>query len=75
MSVADDLKEIFSKMPGAFRPEKATDVNAIIQLNLSGDGGGNWHIKIAGGELSAGEGEAALARFDLEHGCQRLYRP
>jgi len=58
MSVADDLNEIFSKMPDAFRPEKASDVTAIIQLNLSGEGGGNWQIKIANGQLSAGEGEA-----------------
>lgn len=65
MSVADDLNEIFGKMPGAFRPEKATDVNAVIQLNLSGDGGGTWQIKIANGQLSAGEGEAASPDLTL----------
>ncbi len=56
MSIADDLKEIFEKMPDAFIPENAADVNAVIQLDLAGNEGGTWHIKITNGQLSTGEG-------------------
>ncbi len=58
MSTADDIKEIFEKMPEAFRPEKAGNLKATIQLDLSGDGGGQWAIKIAGGEISVAEEQA-----------------
>jgi len=58
MSTSDNLKEIFSKMPEAFVPENAQGVKATIQLELSGDGGGNWLIKIADGKISAKEEQA-----------------
>ena len=58
MSVSDDLKEIFNKMPEAFSPEKADGINATIQLDLSGDGGGSWLIKIADGQIATEEGQA-----------------
>jgi len=58
MSISDDLNEIFSKMPEAFAPEKAEGVKAVIQLDLSGDGGGSWQIKIADGQIAAQEGQA-----------------
>ncbi len=58
MSTADDIQEIFEKMPEAFRPEIAGTLKATIQLNLSGKGGGPWAIKIAGGEISVAEEHA-----------------
>jgi hypothetical protein len=42
MSVADDVKEIFDEMPGAFLPEKAAGMNKTIQIDLNGEGGGQW---------------------------------
>ena len=65
MSVADDLNKIFQKMPDGFKPEKAAGLNATIQLNLSGDGGGNWHIKIANGQLSTAQGQAVSPDLTL----------
>jgi len=53
MSVADDLQEIFDKMPQAFQADKAAGVNATVQLNLNGDGGGDWKVEIANGQISA----------------------
>ena len=58
MSVADDLQKIFNKMPEVFVPEKAAGVKATIQLELSGEGGGNWLLKIANGQISANQGQA-----------------
>ncbi len=65
MNVADDLKEIFDKMPEAFVPEKAAGINATIQLDLSGDDGGSWLLKIANGQISAEEGASDSADLTL----------
>jgi len=66
MSVADDLKEVLDKIPDALVPEKAAGVNAIVQLNLSGDGGGDWHMTIANGQVVVDEGQAASPDVSLE---------
>ncbi len=65
MSVADDLKEIFEKMPDAFLPEKAGDVNKTIQLHLNGDTGGQWHINIANDTATVVEGQANAPHLTL----------
>lgn len=65
MSVADDVKEIFSEMPSAFLPEKATGMNKIIQIDLNGEGGGLWAIKIADGSLSVDEGQTDVSNLTL----------
>jgi putative sterol carrier protein len=65
MSVADDVKEIFEKMPEAFLPEKASNLDVTIQINLNGEGGGQWMLKIANGQLSVGEGLADSPKLTL----------
>ena len=64
-STADDLKEIFDKMPQAFIPEKARGINAIIQLDLSGQGGGTWQLKIVNGQLTTQPGSAGTPDLTL----------
>jgi len=66
MSVADDVKGIFNQMPAAFLPEKAAGINKTIQINLDGDGGGQWAIKIAGGTISVNEGQADAPDLTLK---------
>jgi len=66
MSVADDLKEVLDKMPDALVPEKAAGVNAVVQLNLSGDGGGDWYMTIANGQVVIDEGQAASPDVSLD---------
>ena len=65
MSIADDLRKIFDKMPAAFIPEKATGVKALIQLELAGEGGGNWALDIANGQISIREDRAAAPDLTL----------
>jgi putative sterol carrier protein len=65
MAVAEDVREILRRMPEAFVPEKAAGVDALIQLNLTGEGGGAWQIKIANGQISVQEGEAASSDLAL----------
>ena len=41
--------EFFAALPGRFDPAAAVGVAAIIQFELSGDGGGTWHVAVADG--------------------------
>ena len=65
MSVADDVNEIFEKMPQAFLPEKAANLNAAIQLELSGEGGGDWVLKIANGTIAVTPGRTSTPNLTL----------
>ena len=38
--------KIFEKMPDVFRPEQADGVDAIYEFDISGDGGGRWHVVV-----------------------------
>ena len=57
MSVADDVKEIFDKMPGALIRDRAVGLNKTILLDLSGEGGGQWVLKIVDSKISVDEGQ------------------
>jgi putative sterol carrier protein len=65
MSVADDVNEIFEKMPQAFVPEKAANLNAAIQLELTGEGGGDWVLKIANGAIAVAPGRTSAPHLTL----------
>jgi len=52
------LSELFKEMPNRFQADKAGDMNAVIQFDLTGEGGGQWHLKIADGACSIEEGVA-----------------
>jgi hypothetical protein len=43
------VKETFDLMAGRFRADKAAGANAVIQYDVSGDGGGTWHAVIKDG--------------------------
>lgn len=66
MSVTDDVKKIFEKLPHALVAEKANGLQATIQLNLTGEGGGDWHITIDNGQLSTSPGLAAQPDLTLD---------
>lgn len=66
MSVAEKVKTIFSHMPETFVPEKAKGVKAKIQINLDGEGGGNWLLNIADGRLKVEEREAQRPDLKLD---------
>ena len=46
-----DLNSIFANMGQNFDQSKAGDLDLTIAFNLSGEGGGQWYAKIAGGKL------------------------
>ena len=40
------VKDLMAKMPGAFIPEKAPGMDAVIQFKFTGDEPGNWYAAI-----------------------------
>jgi len=52
-------KDLVEGLPGAFLPEKAGGIKALIQFNLSGEGGGLWALQVADSKCTVQEGEAA----------------
>ena len=65
MSAVDEVRQLFEKLPKAFLPEKAGDLQATIQIKLSGEGASDWAIKIAEGTIAVNEGEADSPEMTL----------
>lgn len=63
-------KEILEAMPGQLDANAAKGVNATIQFNLSGDGGGQWYITIKDGTASTSEGTAPSANMTMSMAAQ-----
>ncbi len=59
------IKEVFDQMGGRFRPDKATGTNAVIQYDISGEGGGTWHAVIKDGACTVQEGPGTNPNLTL----------
>src|SRR5256886_8113264 len=63
--------QIVDAMPEYLIHEKAGTSKAIIQFDLSGDGGGKWWVKIHDGKAESGKGDpgepANLTLLDDAH--------
>jgi putative sterol carrier protein len=53
---ASTAGEIFETMIDRFLPEKVGDLNAKIQFELDGAGGGTWHVEVADKKLKVCKG-------------------
>jgi putative sterol carrier protein len=56
--MADTVKVFFSELPSKVDASKAGGMNATFQFDITGDGGGKWYAKIAGGKVDIVEGAA-----------------
>ncbi len=65
MTRATTPQEVFDAMPSRFNAAEAGDLNAVIQFDLSGEGGGQWVATIAGGKVSVNKGVAPDANLTL----------
>lgn len=50
------INEIFTEMPNRLDPQAAAGLDAVIQFDLSGEGGGVWHCAIKDGACTVGDG-------------------
>lgn len=56
MPIPDTAKEVIEALHLAFQSDKAGDMNATFQFELTGEGGGTWVAKIADGQCTVTEG-------------------
>jgi len=57
--VSERIKDMFDRMPEIFNPEAAKGVDAVFQLDITGEGGGNWAAVIKDGTCRIQEGSHA----------------
>jgi putative sterol carrier protein len=50
------VAQLMEKMPGAFIPEKAQGVNAVIHFKFTGAEAGDWNATIADGKVAVDKG-------------------
>jgi putative sterol carrier protein len=59
------VAELMERMPGAFIPEKAQGVDAIIQFRFTGAEPGEWIATIKDGKVEVGRGTDPSPRMTL----------
>jgi putative sterol carrier protein len=64
------VSEIFTTMPSRFRADKAAGTSAVIQYDISGEGGGTWHAVIKDGACRVSQGPAINPNLTLQLGAQ-----
>jgi putative sterol carrier protein len=50
------VQEYFDTLDQRFVKSAAKGVDAVFQFEISGDGGGTWHVVVHDGEMSVGTG-------------------
>lgn len=65
MATSEEVAAMFPMMQEKFDPAKAGGLDATIQFDLSGEGGGQYWLKISGGKLTTGEGSSEGARMTV----------
>jgi putative sterol carrier protein len=63
-------KQAFEMMPQRFNKEAAKGLNATYQFDLSGDGGGKWHVVINNDSCQVKEGAAASPSITISMTAQ-----
>jgi len=64
------VKETFDAMPGRFKADRAQGVNAVVQYDITGEGGGTYHVEITDGGCAVKEGAAASPKLTLTMAAQ-----
>jgi len=59
-----DVQKALQKLAGA-DSAKIGDIDAVILLDLSGEGGGKWTLKLSNGTVTLDEGETAPPNMTL----------
>jgi putative sterol carrier protein len=57
--VSEAIRDVFDRMPESFNPDAAKGMDAVFQLDITGDGGGNWTAAINDGTCRIEEGSHA----------------
>lgn len=58
-------EQIMQGMKGSFKADKAAGINAVVQFNLTGDGGGSYFVTIKDGKFDYQSGTAPSPTMTL----------
>jgi len=59
------ISDFFDQAPDRVNKDKIQGMNATYQFNVTGDGGGQWWVKFADGEVSSEQGLADSPNITL----------
>ncbi len=68
--MAISIEELFEKLPGAFIPEKAGDLDAVIQFELTGEEESDWYLVIKDKTVKVEKGKNEGATMTLSADSQ-----
>jgi len=63
-AIEKGFKEVFSAIEKGFKPEKA-DRNAVIQVHLNGNNGGDWVLTVQDRQLNVRQGTSDHATMTM----------
>ena len=64
------VKESFEQMSSRFKADRAAGTSAVIQYDVSGEGGGTWNAVIKDGTCTVTAGVATNPSLTLQIGAQ-----
>ena len=59
------VADLMSKMPGAFIPEKAAGLDAVIQFKFTGAEAGDWYAVVKDGKVDVSQGTHSSPKMTL----------
>lgn len=65
MTTREEVEALFPQMQEKFDPAKAEGMDAVIQFDLTGEGGGQYWLHIVNSSLAYGEGANPAARMTV----------
>ena len=66
MTAVTSVKHYFDTLSERFVPSAAKGLSAVFQFELSGDGGGTYHISVNDGSMEVKEGPAASPNVTIK---------
>ena len=67
------IGSIMDQLPEAFLPEKAKGVDAVVQMSLSGEGGGDWYMTIKDGTCKVDKGKAESPKLTISADAKDMF--
>jgi putative sterol carrier protein len=64
-SAPKSCKQVFDQLPSHFNRQAARGLRAVYQLDLSGDGGGKWHVAIDNDRCDVGQGQHSAPQITI----------
>ena len=64
------VSETFDAMPSRFKADRAAGTNAVIQYDISGEGGGTWHAVVKDGACAVASGPGTNPSLTLQMAAQ-----